>query len=90
MMSSILRNLINTAVIITAGAWVTSAARAEIPVPTGDAGNEAQGDNGGSVPPLAERIGRSISNDLRNTGLGADWGHSTSKGKSFVYASHFA
>ena len=24
-------------------------------MPTGDAGNEAQGDNGGSVPPLAER-----------------------------------
>jgi putative membrane protein len=55
MMTSIVRNLINTAVIITASAWVTSAARAEIPVPTGDAGNEEQGDNGGSVPPLTER-----------------------------------
>jgi putative membrane protein len=49
-----MRNLINTAVIITASAWVTSPARAEIPVPTGDAGNE-EGDNGGNAPPLAER-----------------------------------
>jgi putative membrane protein len=55
MMTSIGRNLINTAVIVTASAWVTFSARGEIPVPTGDTGNEEPHDNGDTVPPLAER-----------------------------------
>jgi putative membrane protein len=55
MMIPIVRNLINTAVIITASAWAASPARAEIPVPTGDTGNEEAGDNGDGASSLAER-----------------------------------
>jgi len=56
MMTSIMRKLIHTVVIIGASAWVASPVRAEIPVPTGDSGNEHAGDNGvNSVTPLAER-----------------------------------
>jgi putative membrane protein len=55
MMTSMIRNLVNTAVIVTASAWAASPARAEIPVPTGDTGNEEAGDKGDNGAPLAER-----------------------------------
>ncbi len=54
MTTSIMRNLINTAVIVAASAWVASPARAEIPVPTGDSGNEDPGDNSHEVPPSTD------------------------------------
>ncbi len=45
MVRSMMRNLIGTAVVMTAGAWTVSPARGEIPVPTDDTGNDQPADD---------------------------------------------